>query len=181
MTPARHLSANLRSLRQARGLTQAQAAALAEVPRATWASLESGSANPTLTVLVAVSQALQASIEELLAAPRASARHFPAADLPVKTRGSVEIRNLLPDPLPGVVLERMYFPPGKTLVGVPHTPGTREYLTCERGMLRLTASGSSWELAPGDVVVFRGDQKHAYTNPGDDEAVAYSVVLLAPG
>jgi hypothetical protein len=34
--------------------------------------------------------------------------------------------------------------------------------------------------APGDVVVFRGDQKHSYENPGDRTAVGYSVVLLAP-
>lgn len=181
MTPAQHLSANLRSLRQARGLTQAQAAALAELPRATWASLESGSANPTLSVLIATTRALQTSVEELLAPPRASARHFPAEALPTKRRGSVEVRTLLPDPLPGVVLERMLLPAGKTLVGIPHTPGTREYLTCERGSLRLTASGQAWELDPGDVVVFRGDQKHAYTNPGSVETVAYSVVLLAPG
>lgn len=31
-----------------------------------------------------------------------------------------------------------------------------------------------------DVVVFRGDQKHAYRNPGRTKAIAYSVVALAP-
>lgn len=34
-------------------------------------------------------------------------------------------------------------------------------------------------LEPGDVVVFRGDQKHGYRNPGRGTAVAYSVVTLA--
>jgi hypothetical protein len=29
-------------------------------------------------------------------------------------------------------------------------------------------------------VVFRGDQKHSYENPGMKTAVGYSVVLLAP-
>ena len=32
----------------------------------------------------------------------------------------------------------------------------------------------------GDVVVFRGDQRHSYHNLGDEEAVAFSVVLLPP-
>lgn len=181
MTPAQHLSHNLRALRQTRGLTQARAATLAELPRATWASLESGSANPTLSVLIAATRALQTTVEELLAPPRASARHYPAASLPTKHRGAVQVRTLLPDPLPGVVLERMHLPAGKTLVGVPHTPGTREYLTCERGSLRLTASGEAWDLVAGDVVVFRGDQKHAYTNGGNEDCVAYSVVLMASG
>ena len=66
------------------------------------------------------------------------------------------------------------------MTGVPHTPGTREYLTCERGAIRLSASGQRWELAAGDVVVFRGDQRHAYSNPGAVTAVGYSVVVLAP-
>jgi quercetin dioxygenase-like cupin family protein len=63
--------------------------------------------------------------------------------------------------------------------GVPHVLGTTEYLTCERGELLLVASGDSYTLAPGDVVVFRGDQRHSYANPGAQVAVGYSVVVLA--
>jgi quercetin dioxygenase-like cupin family protein len=92
----------------------------------------------------------------------------------------VELRSLLPDPIPGMIIERMELPPGASMTGVPHTPGTREYLTCERGTIRLAASGQRWELAPGDVVVFRGDQRHAYSNPGQVAAIGYSVVVLAP-
>jgi quercetin dioxygenase-like cupin family protein len=66
------------------------------------------------------------------------------------------------------------------MVGVPHTPGTREYLTCEKGKIILVAASEKWELSEGDVVVFRGDQRHSYTNAGDKTAIAYSVVLLAP-
>ena len=64
--------------------------------------------------------------------------------------------------------------------GVPHTAGTREYLTCERGHIRLTVGGQAWTLDPGDVLVFRGDQKHHYHNPDPTPSVAYSVVMLAP-
>ena len=73
----------------------------------------------------------------------------------------------------------MELPAGARLVGIPHVPGTTEYLTCERGTMVLVASGESWTLAPGDVVVFRGDQRHSYGNPGDRVAVGYSVVVLA--
>ena len=79
-----------------------------------------------------------------------------------------------------MIIERMELPAGASMTGVPHTPGTREYLTCERGTVRLSAGGQRWELAPGDVVVFRGDQRHAYANPGQTAAVGYSVVVLAP-
>ena len=73
----------------------------------------------------------------------------------------------------------MEFPPGAAMGGIPHTPGTREYLTCESGSVELSAGGQSWQLLPGELVVFRGDQKHGYKNLGNKVAVAYSVVAFA--
>jgi quercetin dioxygenase-like cupin family protein len=71
--------------------------------------------------------------------------------------------------------------PGGHLVGIPHTPGTREYLTCESGRIELVASGERWELGPGDSLVFRGDQRHSYRNLDPARpAVAISVVCFAP-
>src|SRR5262249_26788932 len=68
---AERLAKNVRELRRARGLTQNQMAKISGLPRATWANLESGAANPTLAVLHGVALALQVPIEELLGAPRA--------------------------------------------------------------------------------------------------------------
>src|SRR5262249_35469638 len=158
-------------LRTARGQTQQQISRLAGLPRATWANLESGAGNPTLLVLHRVALALQVSIEELIAMPKASARLYPRGALPSRQRGTVELRSLLPDPIPGMLIERMELPARATLTGVPHTPGTREYLTCERGSIVLAASGERWTLEAGDVVVFRGDQRHSYANPGATIAV----------
>ncbi|HSO34791.1 MAG TPA: XRE family transcriptional regulator [Labilithrix sp.] len=176
---ASRLAANVRGLREARALTQAQMARLAGLPRATWANLESGAANPTLAVLDRVANAFQVTIEELVAAARSEAHHYPKASLPVKLRGAVAIRKLLPDPIPGMDIDRIELPAGAKMIGVPHTPGTREYLTCETGEIVLVASGEEYRLAMGDVVAFRGDQRHSYVNPGARVAVAYSVVVIA--
>ena len=69
------------------------------------------------------------------------------------------------------------------MAGIPHTPGTREYLTCESAAASSSsASGERWELGPGDVLVFRGDQRHGYRNlDARQPAVAISVVCFAPG
>src|SRR5207302_1590691 len=83
----------------ARRLTQQQMARISGLPRATWANLESGSANPTLAVLHRVADALQVSLEELLAAPRAASRFYPRGTLPSRARGQVSVRQLLPDPI----------------------------------------------------------------------------------
>lgn len=174
------LGQNVRQLRTTRGLTQAQASRLATLPRATWANLESGAANPTLSVLHRVAVALQVSIEELLSTPRAETRLYPRGSLPVRTPGQATIRKLLPDKVVGMEIDRLELPPHARIAGVPHTPGTREYLTCESGELLLHVAGDEWRLTPGDVVVFRGDQRHGYQNPSSRPAIGYSVVILAP-
>ena len=177
---ASNLGRNIAQLRQARGLSQQQIARLAGIPRATWANLESSEANPTLAVLVAVAKALQVRLEELIEPPRRTGRYYPASALPVRRRGTVTVRKLLPETIAGLEIDRMELPPGGIMPGVPHTPGTREYLTCESGQIELSAAGERWELGPGDVVVFRGDQRHGYRNLGSTTAVAYSVVAFAP-
>ena len=175
-----HLADNIKALREARGLSQQQMAKAAGIPRATWTNLESGAANPTLTVLIKVANGLQVRLDELLAAAHPPARHLRAAELPVRQRGQVTVRRLLPESLPGLDLERMVLPVGARMAGVPHTPGTREYLTCERGTVELAVAGERYTLAEGDVVTFRGDQRHSYHNPGKGTAVAYSVIAFAP-
>ncbi len=174
------LADNIKALREARGLSQQQIAKIADIPRATWTHLESGAANPTLAVLIKVAAALQVRLDELLAPARGPARHLTADELPSRQRGDVVIRKLLPEPLPGLDLERMVLPPGARMAGVPHTPGTREYLTCERGSVELAVGGERYTLREGDVVVFRGDQRHGYHNPGAATAVAYSAIAFAP-
>ena len=178
---AHFLADNLRQLRLARGLTQARVAQSAGLPRPTYANLESGGSNPTLSVLVRVAAALRVTLEELLSPPRAAVRFYAKGTLPARVRSDVVIQTLLPDALPGLSLERLEIPPGARMKGTPHVPGTREYLACERGVVELVASGESFKLAEGDAVVFRGDQAHTYKNAGAGTAVAYSAVVLAAG
>ena len=176
-----NLAANLKRLREARGLSQRQMAQLSGVPRPTWGSLEAGSANPTLSVLARAAAALQVSIEELIGPPRTAARLFRNADQRLRQRQGARLRPLLPETIPGLEISRMELAPNGRLTGIPHTPGTREYLTCISGRIELVASGEKWELEPGDALVFRGDQRHGYRNPdARHPAVAISVVCFAP-
>ena len=174
------LAANVRRLREARGLSQLQMSRLAGVPRPTWGSLESGSANPTLSVLTRVAAALQVSVEELIGPPRTACRLFRAGSVKARKRTGSLLSPLLPEPLPGLSISRLRLDAGASMVGVPHTAGTREYLTCEQGRLELVAAGEHWALSPGDTLVFRGDQKHLYRNlDGRRPVLAISVVCFA--
>ncbi|MDP2310894.1 MAG: helix-turn-helix domain-containing protein [Pseudomonadota bacterium] len=174
---ATNLSRNLRLLRELRRYTQARLAAVSGVPRPTIAALESGGANPTLAVLCQVAAGLQVSIEELIGTPRDMGRLYRAADLPTRETRGVEFRQVVPDAIPGITLERMAFPPHSRVTGIPHTPGSREYLICEAGRLVLTTESQRWELAVGDVVVYRGDQSHGYHNAFDEPAVVFTLIM----
>ena len=176
-----NLAANLRRLREARGHSQQRMAEFSGIPRPTWASLESGDANPTLAVLTKAAAALQVSIEELIGPPRTAARLFRAGEIKSRKRQGGILRPLLPESIAGIEIGRMELEPGGQLTGVPHTAGTREYLTCERGKIELRASGERWQLGPGDCLVFRGDQRHGYRNLDSRRAaVAVTVVCFAP-
>jgi len=176
MDASQRLSANLKALREERGLAQATIARKAQIPKATWSGLESGAANPTLAVLLKAAAALEVSVEELLQAPRADLWIQRAADVSRRKTGPVEVRELGVG-LQGVHLERMELAVGAAMEGVPHARGSREVLCCERGRIELVTMGRRVELGPGDVVQFPGDRKHGYRNVGDARAVAYSAVV----
>lgn len=177
---AQNLANNIRKCREERGLTQHDMSKASGIPRATWASLESGAANPTLSVLSKVASALQVSIEELIGAPKTQVQFFKAGFGKEIKKGRGVLRPLIPEVIPGLEISRMTLEPGGSYPGAPHTPGTREYLSCESGKIELYVSGERWQLEAGDAIAFRGDQKHSYHNPDKRKtSVAQSVVCFA--
>ena len=176
-----HLARNLAQLRHSRALTQEALARAAGLPRSTIANLESGDGNPSLAVLVKVSVALGAPVDELLSAPRARVRHWRAAEVAEQRKGhGIAIRPLVPEPAPDETMTIMRFEPAGAMRGTPHLPGSREYFTCLAGRVSIGVAGERFELAAGDVLAFPGNLPHAYQNP-DARAVAegVSVVIFA--
>ena len=178
---AHHLARNLASLRHTRSLTQEALAKAAGVPRSTVATLESGTGNPSLVVLVKVAAALGVPIDELLASPRAMVRRWPAAEVAARVKGrGVTIRELVPEPVPDEMMEVMDFAPGAVMGGTPHLPGTREFFTCLDGRVNLMVAGERYELGEGDVLAFPGNLAHSYQNADAlASARGVSVVVLA--
>jgi len=176
----RNLAENIRRLREARNLSQQQLANLSGIPRPTWASLETGTANPTLAVLSKAAGALHVSIEELIGPPRSEFEFIPAASVRRRRRQGATVRPLIAESIPGLEITRTEIEPGGRMVGIPHTTGTREYLTCESGSVELVAAGEHHRLNEGDMLVFRGDQRHSYINPDEQRrSVSVSVVCFA--
>jgi transcriptional regulator with XRE-family HTH domain len=176
----KNLADNIRRLREARNLSQQQIAKLSGIPRPTWASLETGAANPTLAVLSKAANALNVSIEELVGPPRSEFKFIPAAKVRERKRQGAKVRPLVAETIPGLEITRTELEAGGRMLGVPHKEGTREYLTCERGKVELVAGGKHHLLNEGDMLVFRGDQRHSYINPDKRQiSISVSVVCFA--
>ncbi len=176
-----NIAKNLATLREKKGLSQVSLAKISGTTRASIALLESGSANPTLDILLKISQGLRISIDELISSPRAECKHIKASDVPLdrKSRNGIILRKLLPDKIPSTEMDELHLEPGATMTGSPHVEGTREYFTCISGQISIGVLGEIHHLEKGDVLTFPGDKSHSYKNSGRTNAVGISVVFFS--
>jgi len=174
-----YLAKNIIQLRDAKGFTQSALARKAGIPRSTLTNLETGNANPSLLNLLAVANALQVNVEELLSKPRRALEHIPASDVPVQIRanGRARIAKLLPDKIRGLHIDLMELDTETVMQGQPHLRGTKEYLSVLEGEITVVTGGIPTVVRKGDVLAFEGDQNHAYRNSGKTKARAISVVI----
>jgi len=179
---SRNLAERIFDLRSKRNMTQASLAKLANVPRSTIANLESGTGNPSLINLAKISGALGVSIEMLLTSPKALCKIIPAAQIKSfsRSQGDVLINKLLPDPIPGMEIDKIELNAGAKMRGFPHAAGTKEYFHCIQGELNIIVNGESFSILKGDVLTFPGETHHSYKNVGKTKAIGLSVVVIAP-
>jgi transcriptional regulator with XRE-family HTH domain len=172
-----NLAANIKRLREAQNLTQQELADASGVPRPTIANLESGTANPTLSVLLKVAAALSASIEELVSGSGPSITLHRGKTLPERRRAGAALRRLIPDGARSLAFERLEIAPGGRLGVRAEGLGTREYLACEIGEIELALADAVVNLGAGDVAALVADQPRDYANRGRRAAVAYRLVV----
>ena len=179
---SKNLADRIIELRSRRGITQSDLARLSDVPRSTIANLESGTGNPSLHNLAKISSALNTSIEMLLVSPKATCKIIPADELKtiIRSQGEVVIVKLLPDPIPGMEIDKIELSIGARMRGSPHASGTKEYLHCLQGEIDVIVAGVTYHIVKGDVLAFPGESHHSYLNNGKNRAIGLSVVAIAP-
>jgi transcriptional regulator with XRE-family HTH domain len=167
------LAANLKDLREARGLTQQELSDRSGVPRPTLAHLESGQGNPTLSVLIKVAAALGISIEALVSQSKPKLKVVGASDLPREQRGGVELRSLGGEL--GVGFERWELQRGARLERAAGRGGERRVVVCESGEVSITIGSSEHRLRAGDMAVIEAAARPAFESRGRGISVVYSV------
>ena len=169
------LAANLRRLRERRKLTQQDLADRSGVPRPTLAHLESGEANPTLSVLVRVAEALGTSIEELIGRVEPAVQVHAARSLGEQRRGKARFVELAPEAFAGLSFRRVELPAGARFEVSPEARSGRCFVTLEAGQLTVEAAGEAHRLQRGDVAAILREVGHRYVNSGSAQLILYSV------
>jgi len=176
----RHLGNRVKRLRSERGWSLEALANASGVSRSMLSQIEREQANPTLAVTLRIARAFSLTLGELLETPNAasSVNVIRANDHAYHYRSDAhcQIRTLSPLNLEkDVEFYQVALKPGGALRSAPHFEGTREFLTVQKGQVRVESANDSEILHPGDSASYRADVPHAIVNTGKGDAVIFLV------
>ena len=176
----RHFGSRVKQLRTSRGWSLEALANASGVSRSMLSEIEREQANPTLAVTMRIAQAFGMSLGDLLQMPTATSavNVIRAGDKTYHYRSDkfCRIRTLSPLNLEkDVEFYEVQLQPGGALRSAPHFEGTREFLTVQKGQIRVESADDCEELTPGDSANYRADVPHAIVNIGNTEAVIFLV------
>jgi transcriptional regulator with XRE-family HTH domain len=176
----RHLGTRVKHLRNERGWSLESLANASGVSRSMLSEIEREQANPTLAVTMRIAQAFGMALGDLLEMPSASSsvNVIRAEDRAYHYRSDkyCQIRTLSPLNLEkDVEFYEVQLKPGGALRSAPHFEGTREFLTVQKGEIRVESAGDSEALKPGDSASYRADVNHAIVNVGKGDAILFLV------
>nr|CRH06697.1 putative Transcriptional regulator, XRE family [Candidatus Magnetococcus massalia] len=169
----------IRALRAQRKLTQQALADLAEIPRATLATVEKDDANPSLAVVYKIASALSMRVDELLVTEEERIHHIAADEMRWLEVGKGNYRAVTISPTGSAHFIQQIFTmqPHSRVEGRPHPPGSEEYLHVLEGTLGLEVAGETKILQTGDSARFGGNVRHVYENKENDIVRCIVVIL----
>jgi transcriptional regulator with XRE-family HTH domain len=178
----RHLGGRVKHLRAARGWSLESLANASGVSRSMLSQIEREEANPTLAVTLRIARAFGLTLGELIEMPGAASAVtvIRANDHAYHYRSDKDCRIRTLSPLnleKDIEFYEVRLQPGGALRSSPHFEGTREFLTLQKGRLRIESANDAEELNPGDSASYRADVPHALINAGKTEAVVFLIVV----
>lgn len=162
------IGAKVRSERHAREWTLDQLADKSGVSRRMLVNVEQGTANPSVTTLLRLSDALGIGLQALVAPPQTKTvkviRAGEGASLWTGDNGGCGV--LLAGTKPPDVLELWDWTlgPGDRHESEAHVRGTKEILQVREGTVTVEVDGQVEVLAVDDTISFASDVAHSYAN-----------------
>ena len=178
---AEKLGQKLHSHRKMMGLTLEQLSNLAGVSKAMLSQIEQNKINPTVAIILKISDALSISITELIEDTaqktvfrviRDSEDHYTFHKSPL-----CEIRTLSPLTLEkSIEFYRIKLEANAELKSEPHFSGTQEMLHVSKGKIQVTSGSETIHLARGDSAHYNASVPHCVQNKGKTQAEAFLIV-----
>ena len=177
---APHFARRVKQLRVERGWSLEALERASGVSRSMLSQIERARANPTLAVTFRIARAFGMPIGELVETPGAtsSISVIRADDHAYHYRSDKNcvIRTLSPLHLEkDVEFYEVQLKEGGALRSAAHFEGTREFLTVQKGRVRVESAHDHEELNVSDSVSYRADVPHAIINIGKGTAVVFLV------
>jgi transcriptional regulator with XRE-family HTH domain len=175
-----HFASRLKQLRAQRGWSLEALERASGVSRSMLSQIERSQANPTLAVTFRIAGAFGMSIGELVETPGVTsginvirsddhAYHYRSdKDCVIRTLSPLNLEK-------DVEFYEVQLNEGGVLRSAAHFEGTREFITVQKGRIRVESGEDTEELDPGDSSSYRADVPHALVNIGRGTAVIFLV------
>ena len=177
------IGVRVRGQRLNRNWTLDQLSDASGVSRRMLINIEQGAANPSLSTLLKLSEALGVGLPSLVEPPSPRVKLTPEGAGTVLWQGEHGGRGVLVahTESPGVVeLWEWTLKPGESHSSEAHTPGTRELLQVHAGTLMVEVGGEPHTAKAGDSLSFPGDVPHSYGHV-EGTAARFSLTVYEPG
>jgi transcriptional regulator with XRE-family HTH domain len=155
---AAEIGRRVRTLRRQNGMSLSELAKSASVGKATLSGLETGTRNPTIETLYAISGRLNVPLAVLLADPEPTG-HLEEIH---GTAVSATLLETFTDREVTSELYRVRIRPGVVQISPPHQRGVTEHLTVFAGVARVGPAAEPILLAPGEHAGWPADVPHVY-------------------
>jgi transcriptional regulator with XRE-family HTH domain len=179
--PELDIGRRVRTCRKRAGLSLEALARASGVSKAMLSQVEQNKANPTVAVMVKISQGLRLDLGELMGLDRRRRRfeviRADDADQIFVANDQVRVRTLSPLAMEkDVEFYEVHLEPGGMLDSAPHFQDTEEYVTVAQGRVILTSADEQVALKKGDAAHYSADLPHCIKNAGRSPAKVYLVV-----
>jgi transcriptional regulator with XRE-family HTH domain len=178
-----HLGKTIQRLRKAYNLSLSELAEQSGVAKSIISQIERNETNPTLATIWRLSQALDISIERVLAAhdDEPFVEVTQRADMPSLSSEDGKIKLAIIGWIRTVEWLQWYdvtAHPGGELDSEGHQRGSIECLSVTEGTLEVEVAGRVERVEAGGTARYRSDRRHTIRNPGTTPARATMVCIL---
>jgi len=177
------LGKTIQRLRKAYNLSLSELAEQSGVAKSIISQIERNETNPTLATIWRLSQALDVSIERVLATSDEEPfiEKTSRADTPILVSDDGRIRLAIIGWIKTVEWLQWYdltADPGGVLDSDPHQRGSVESLTVTSGLLEVEVAGTVQRARAGETLRYRCDRPHTVRCIGPEPAKAIMVVIM---